>query len=953
MYYQYAVTGNRWDSMHWGHATSTDLIHWQEHDVAITPLWANDAAYIADKTVPTGPIFSGSAVYVSEKNKGRGYKNEAGFYAIFTQPKTAEERDAEAATEGTNDQRQTIAFSPDGESFAHSEFIEILKTADNLTVGDGDDEQSIGLNNPGDFRDPKVFWSDDLNKWMMVVGGGEIVQFASDNLLDWQYVGTTGFWGECPDLFPLENPDNLTGAYGEQTWVLVMSPEDKPQSHEYNGTSRETHEYPNEYYVLGTCDENGLFSAYEGETPRQFSFGFDSYAAQTFNNAPDGRRIGVSWAANWKTVDEYAESGSGGLRDNWNGGMTMIYELTLEEINGELMLARNAVNEYSALRNETLYGQDGVTIGDDNILSGVNASLAEVDVTLNVEEASARKVSLKLAESEYEYTEIVYDIQNEILTVDRSNSSLAAKHTSRYKILYTAKLSPQNGEVRLHAYLDWGNLFISGGKGEVSANVAVFPSLYSNGMSLTSDGEIHADVKVYALNGIWDNEDALGSFDGFYLSATAETMYVGDTLTVLACSPNPSFDCGDITVVCSGDSVTADKRSDGSLSVCATGVGKSVITVTYGNHEKQVSVNVLSGRVNSDLNFVTQYAGKWSVDGGYVGNAGGDGFIYSENKYANFSLSATVTARSDNSVAFGILFAAGDNYHTYYCANYDYAAREVKLWMSGGESVASYPLALRRGDPVKYKVTVYNGEITIEVNGIVAIVTYHGLYTGGYVGLNVYNGEFSFDDIAIASIYGAGEQVREYVGDSAFILRNETTKEYLTSVDYSVDGGELTLGQNYLSSLTGGKKYDFTLTLENGKTTVFTLYTYAAVQIFDSYRTLNGSDALTLAVSLGLANISGVTIDGKEVKYTYADSALTIDGGVISALGEGDHTVRILTDKGSANFVFGYEIIPPAPVNKTGIIISIIAAVLCACLIAAFAVYWIVSGKNKARGQKA
>ena len=311
MYYQYAVTGNRWDSMHWGHATSTDLIHWQEHDVAITPLWANDAAYIADKTVPTGPIFSGSAVYVSEKNKGRGYKNEAGFYAIFTQPKTAEERDAEAATEGTNDQRQTIAFSPDGESFAHSEFIEILKTADNLTVGDGDDEQSIGLNNPGDFRDPKVFWSDDLNKWMMVVGGGEIVQFASDNLLDWQYVGTTGFWGECPDLFPLENPDNLTGAYGEQTWVLVMSPEDKPQSHEYNGTSRETHEYPNEYYVLGTCDENGLFSAYEGETPRQFSFGFDSYAAQTFNNAPDGRRIGVSWAANWKTVDEYAESGSG------------------------------------------------------------------------------------------------------------------------------------------------------------------------------------------------------------------------------------------------------------------------------------------------------------------------------------------------------------------------------------------------------------------------------------------------------------------------------------------------------------------------------------------------------------------------------------------------------------------------------------------------------------------
>ena len=74
MYYQYAVTGNRWDAMHWGHATSKDLVHWQEHGVAITPLWAGDEAYLKDKTVPTGPIFSGSAVYVSEEHKSRGYK---------------------------------------------------------------------------------------------------------------------------------------------------------------------------------------------------------------------------------------------------------------------------------------------------------------------------------------------------------------------------------------------------------------------------------------------------------------------------------------------------------------------------------------------------------------------------------------------------------------------------------------------------------------------------------------------------------------------------------------------------------------------------------------------------------------------------------------------------------------------------------------------------------------
>ncbi len=954
MYYQYAVTGNRWDAMHWGHATSKDLVHWQEHGVAITPLWAGDESYLKDKTVPTGPIFSGSAVYVSEEHKSRGYKNKAGFYAVFTQPKTAEERDAEADAEGTTDQRQTVAYSPDGETFEHSEFREVLKTANNLTVGEGDDKQNIGLKYPGDFRDPKVFWHEGLGKWMMTVGGGEIVQFVSDNLLDWDYVGTTGFWGECPDLFPLETPAGLRGAYGEQTWVLVMSPEDKAQSHEYNGTTRETHEYPNEYYVLGTCNENGLFSAYDGETLRKFSFGLDSYAVQTFNNVPNGRRIGVSWAASWKTADDYAEKGSGGLRDNWNGGMTMLYELALEEINGELALTRNPVSEYSALRQgEPLYNNESVTVSEENILSGVSASLAEIDAVLDVSDTTATEVKLRLAVSEYEHTDILYDIQNQILTVYRGNSSLAASDTARYSVPYSAPLAPHDGKVRIHAYLDWGNLFVSGGKGEASANVAIFPSLYSNGMSLTSNGEITASVTVYALNGIWNNEDAKSRFDSFYISASEETIYVGDTLTVLACSPNPAFSLSDVTCAADGDVVSAEKRTDGSIAITALKTGNAVVTVKYNDKEKQIKVAVLSGEVDSDLEITNVYAGKWTRDKGFVGSASGDGFIYSEDKYTYFSLSATVTARSNGATAFGFMFAAGDNYHTYYCANYDYAAREVKLWMSGGESIATYPLALRRGEPVNYKVTVYNGEINIAVNGQTVIVANHGLYEGGHLGLNVYNGEFAFNDIRIASIYGAGESVRENVGDAAFTVRNLTDKTYLTADDYTVEGGVLSLASSYISSLVGGNKYDFTICFENGKTSAFTLYTYSAVQIYDSYRTLCNGDALTLAVSLGMANIKNVMIDGKDVEYVFENSALTIGGGIISALREGDHTVRIFTDSGAVDFVFGYKIVPPEPVDKTGMAISVIAIAAVGCVAIAFTAYWIAARKRKDGENKA
>ncbi|MDE6398638.1 MAG: hypothetical protein K2L51_04895, partial [Clostridiales bacterium] len=245
MYYQYYPDGNMWGDMHWGHAVSTDLVHWDEKDIAIYPLFASNDLYKADavwengvlkevrgingtnehleggaEKTPTGTIFSGSVVYVSEANAARAYRGK-GFYAIFTQPKSAEERwwDVNRLGEALNtDQRQTIAYSEDGNFFDHSTFREIIPV----------DYEGRETAYPADFRDPKVFWDDALDKWMLVVGGGEVLQFTSENLLDWEYIGSTGFWGECPDLFALDTPN---GAAGENTWVLLLSPKNEAQSH--------------------------------------------------------------------------------------------------------------------------------------------------------------------------------------------------------------------------------------------------------------------------------------------------------------------------------------------------------------------------------------------------------------------------------------------------------------------------------------------------------------------------------------------------------------------------------------------------------------------------------------------------------------------------------------------------------------------------------------------------
>ncbi len=967
MYYQHYPNGNVWGDMHWGHAVSRDLVHWEEKDIAIYPLFAGNDLYKADAVwdsgslievksingnnphleggaehTPTGTIFSGSVVYVSEADAQRAYRG-AGFYAIFTQPKSAEERwwDVNKLGETLNtDQRQTIAYSADGNFFAHETFREIIPV----------DYEGRETQYPADFRDPKVFWDDVLGEWMMVVGGGEVLQFASSDLLEWRYVGSTGLWGECPDLFALDTPNGDTG---EQTWVLLLSPKNEMQSHLYNGTTAADYAYDNEYYILGTRDQNGLFVRGEGQTLQPLSFGIDSYAVQTFTGAPDGKRYGVSWAAGWNTVSEYAQTHGGGLRENWNGGMTLTFELTLQNINGRTVLAKTPVQGYESLRGaQPLYAGQAVTLGETNALQGVHASLAEADVTLYTDNAAARNITLSLATSDYERTDIVYDIKTQTLTVDRSASSLAAQNTSRYAVPYRMPLAADGeGKVRIRAWLDWGNLFIAGGRGEASANVAIFPSLYSNGMSLTADGNVTADVTVYALGGIWNNDAAQNAFDGFYVSAADETLYAGQTRTVLVGSPDPNFRASEVTAEAEGNAVTVAQRQDGSFAIAAVATGNATVTFAYGQHVKTVNVQVLSGTANSDLAFVTSYAGKWTRDNGIVGKASGDGFIYTAETYANFSLTATVTAREDNAVAFGIVFAAGEDFRTFYCANYDYNAQQVKLWMNGGESIAAYPLALRRGAPVTYALTVLNGEITVAVNGQTVIVASHGLYERGRVGLNVFNGAFAFNDIRLSSVYGAGETVCEQVGDEPFILRNQTDKTYLTANDYTVQEGVLTLSPSYVCTLTGGKAYGFTLLFESGRTQNFTLHAYAAVQIFDSYRVVNNGDGLQLAVSLGLAQLQSVWIDGKSVAYDFADSVLSFGADTVDALSDGDHTLRIVTDKGAAEFVFGYAFVPPPPVNKTGAVVSVIASVLVGCVLIAFAVYWITANRKR-KGSK-
>ena len=192
LFYQYYPDSTVWGPMHWGHAVSRDLVHWEHLPTALYP----DSL---------GYIFSGSALVDWNNTSGFGKDGQPPLIAIFTH------HDPVGEKAGRNDfQYQSIAYSNDkGRTWTKYEGNPVVP-------------------NPGirDFRDPKVIWDKDSEQWIMVFAAWDHVKFyASPNLKDWTHLSDFGkAWGshagvwECPDLFPMQVEGSAT-----QKWVLLLS----------------------------------------------------------------------------------------------------------------------------------------------------------------------------------------------------------------------------------------------------------------------------------------------------------------------------------------------------------------------------------------------------------------------------------------------------------------------------------------------------------------------------------------------------------------------------------------------------------------------------------------------------------------------------------------------------------------------------------------------------------
>ncbi|HIU74300.1 MAG TPA: glycoside hydrolase family 32 protein, partial [Candidatus Pelethocola excrementipullorum] len=246
LYYQHHPKEAVWGPMHWGHAVSRDLLHWEHLPIALYP---DEKGY----------IFSGSAVYDRDNTSGFARDGETPIVAIYTNHRAEDGRE-----------QQSIAYSLNGG-------IQFEKYYGNPVI-----------ENPGlsDFRDPKVFWNHKKNCWSLIVAAKNCAYiYASDNLKDWKKTGEFGVvedkvkttW-ECTDLFPVMTEE------GEK-WVLLAS----MMEPEKEGWARIQ-------YFVGEFDGETFHDTEKSDEPLWLDFGFDNYAGVIFNNY--AKPIFLGWGVN-------------------------------------------------------------------------------------------------------------------------------------------------------------------------------------------------------------------------------------------------------------------------------------------------------------------------------------------------------------------------------------------------------------------------------------------------------------------------------------------------------------------------------------------------------------------------------------------------------------------------------------------------------------------------------
>lgn len=458
LFFQYYPDDTIWGPMHWGHAVSKDLIHWEQLPIALYP----------DKN---GYIFSGSAVIDWKNRSGLGENGIPPMVAVFTYHNSEKEK-----LGLDNFQTQGLAYSLDkGRTWKKYDKNPILP-------------------NPGirDFRDPKIIWSEINQKWYMVLAVSDHVNiYSSNNLLTWDFesefgqnVGShKGVW-ECPDLFPMKIKNS-----NKTKWVLMVSTNPGAP----NGGS-------GTQYFVGDFDGHNFKN--DGEKPKWVDYGKDNYAGVTWSDIPkeDGRRLFIGWMNNWQYANSIPTK-------NWRGATTLPRTLELIEIHNDFLLKSHIVSEFDKLKEEEKKIAK-TTLKNEFVITEKQELPIEIVLNFNTKDNTkinfAERFGIILSNNKNEKIIIGYDNLNKVFFIDKTLNGWDNPANEFAQIVYAPYINLDDN-LDMHLIIDKSSVELFAKDGLVVMTDQFFPTEEYSVVSLfTEHGEVElTEGKITKLSSIW------------------------------------------------------------------------------------------------------------------------------------------------------------------------------------------------------------------------------------------------------------------------------------------------------------------------------------------------------------------------------------------------------------------------------------------------------------------
>ncbi|MDE5977889.1 MAG: glycoside hydrolase family 32 protein [Turicibacter sp.] len=434
LFYQYYPYDVEWGPMHWGHAKSADLIKWEYLPIAMAP----------DQIYETGGCFSGSALEVDGK------------HVLMYTGHTNSNPDDESLVR----QVQCLAIG-DGINYYKYKENPVIKT-----------EEMPKNSSLTDFRDPKLWMKDGI--YYCVLGSKDdensarVLLYKSTDLVHWTYIGVVGqsnkkfgYMWECPDIFHLDGQD-----------ILMMSPQGVPIEEFRHKNTNTT------VYCLGTLDyETAHFDC---RVMEEIDYGLDFYAPQTMEDL-DGRRIMIAWMQSWhQTIptDKYG----------WVTSMTIPRELSIKED----IMYQWPVREIETYRSNYV-GYHSIIFEGLKTLAGIEGRHLDLEIMVDVKEAT--KFEIKVMKDAYQETNIIYDIERQILSFDRRQSKSGINGLN-YREMPVPLIE---GKLALRLLMDTYSVEIFAQNGAYTMSSTVYSDLSAEGIEFISDGIVELTIEKWEL----------------------------------------------------------------------------------------------------------------------------------------------------------------------------------------------------------------------------------------------------------------------------------------------------------------------------------------------------------------------------------------------------------------------------------------------------------------------